>query len=204
MSTKKKKETTKPALRLEWLEPDQLDEHPQNWKTHPGEQLCALEAAVGKVGWAGALLLNERTGRLLDGHARKKLDPGLLVDGRLPVLIGDWSEEDERVILATLDPIGSMAEAETGQLQDLLEGVDVEGALKDLLDSLTPSLPAVDEVLGDDGDEDLDAADVKITVGPYTFELAREAYDAWIENIWQEHGFDKDSVVAELRRRLDL
>jgi hypothetical protein len=96
-----------PPLRLEWRDPSELTEHPSNWRGHPETQTRALRDLVGEVGWAGALLYNERTSRLLDGHARRKLgtDP-------VPVLIGNWSEAQELLILATLDPIGSMAQAD--------------------------------------------------------------------------------------------
>ncbi len=48
------------------------------------------------------------------------------VQGKVPVLIGRWTEEQERVILATLDPLASMAEANEGALHELLEHLDAE------------------------------------------------------------------------------
>jgi hypothetical protein len=57
---------------------------------------------------------------LIDGHARKELFAG---KGPVPVLIGDWSEADERKILASLDPIAAMATANAGQLDSLLREV---------------------------------------------------------------------------------
>ncbi len=75
-----------------------------------------------EIGWAGALLFNERTGQLIDGHARQKVvDPKALV----PVLIGSWSEEAEKKILATLDPLAGMAIADIGQLEAILKDVDL-------------------------------------------------------------------------------
>ncbi len=52
---------------------------------------------LNEVGWAGALLYNETTGRFIDGHARKKVSKGK----KVPVLIGKWTEEQERKILLT-------------------------------------------------------------------------------------------------------
>lgn len=125
-------------LRLEWIEPEQLTEHPENWKTHPDPQVEGLESVIGQVGWAGALLYNETTGRLLDGHARKKLDPNLLVNGKVPVLVGSWEEDDERLILATLDPLGSMAQENEESLQTLLGKLEVESeSLQGLLERLS-------------------------------------------------------------------
>ena len=76
----------------------------------------ALPEVIQEVGWAGALLYNERTQRLIDGHARKELFEG---KGKVPVLIGSWDEATEKKILATLDPLGAMAEANQAALAAL-------------------------------------------------------------------------------------
>lgn len=109
-------------LRLEYLEPRDLAEHPGNWKFHGSDQLASIESLMGSVGWAGALLLNERTGRLVDGHgrlsiARRSTEP-------VPVLVGDWTEEQERQILLYLDPTGWMARADGQALERLIRGAD--------------------------------------------------------------------------------
>src|SRR5262249_30683384 len=113
----------RPPLRLEWWEADSLKENPANWRRHPAKQLAALGDVIAEVGWAGALLFNERTGRLIDGHARKKI-----ARGKVPVLVGSWSAEQEKTILATLDPIAAMAEADKESLEALLGGVQSESA----------------------------------------------------------------------------
>lgn len=109
-------------LRLEWRSPAELAENPANWRTHPDNQLAALTDVMAEVGWAGACLYNERTKRLIDGHARRKvaLDQGT---ERVPVLVGNWTEEQEKKILATLDPLAAMAEANTEALDALLRDV---------------------------------------------------------------------------------
>ena len=107
-------------LRLEWLDPEQLDDNPENWRTHPDNQKAALTDMLAEVGWAGALLYNEKTKRLVDGHARKRV-----ARGKVPVLIGSWTEEQERKILATLDPIGTLANADAEALDRLLREVNI-------------------------------------------------------------------------------
>lgn len=133
------------SLRLEWVEAGTLTAHPSNWRRHPEGQITALQAVIEDpaIGWAGALLFNERTGRLIDGHARKKIvDESAIV----PVLIGSWSEEAERKILATLDPLAAMAEADTEALKGLLETVDLSG---NALAALAGSLDVAPGMLGD-------------------------------------------------------
>jgi len=108
-----------PKLRLEWIAADELADNPQNWRTHPAGQEQALRAAMAECGWAGACLYNERTGRLIDGHLRKKVAGSEPV----PVLIGSWTEDQERLILATLDPLSAMAQTNAGRLDALLRQV---------------------------------------------------------------------------------
>lgn len=107
----------RPPLRLEYLDPHALAENPSNWKFHGAEQLGAIDELMAAVGWAGALLLNERTGRLVDGHGRLALARRSAAP--VPVLVGDWSEEQERQILLFLDPTGWMATADATALKML-------------------------------------------------------------------------------------
>jgi DNA modification methylase len=115
------------TLRLEWRSPSELAENPRNWRTHPESQVRAITAALSEVGWAGACLYNEQTGRLIDGHARRKV---ALAQGseRIPVLVGSWDEAAEAKILATLDPLAAMAEADGAQLDALLREVQTGDA----------------------------------------------------------------------------
>ena len=112
-----------PSLRLEWRTPQELAENPRNWRTHPASQTKALQGVMQEVGWAGALLFNEASGRLIDGHARRKL---ALEQGseKVPVLVGSWTEAQEKLILATLDPIAALAETDTAQLDALIREID--------------------------------------------------------------------------------
>jgi len=114
-------------LRLEYIDPSSLDENPANWRIHSEEQINGIKAAIKETGWAGALLYNEKTKKLIDGHARKKIFP----DQKVPVLIGNWDEETEKKILATLDPLSCMAEINTEVLDSIMKNIETEN--KDFL-----------------------------------------------------------------------
>src|SRR6516165_1531431 len=103
----KETEPTKHPLRLAWVDAAKLQENPRNWRTHPDSQMDGIRDAIREVGWAGALLYNART-KLFAGN------------GEVPVLIGSWTEDQEKKILATLDPLASLAEANTDILDNLL------------------------------------------------------------------------------------
>jgi DNA modification methylase len=156
MAKKKQEEpAAAPVLRLVYMDPNELAENPANWRRHPENQINALTDVISEVGWAGACLLNERTGRLIDGHARRKvaLEQGAT---KVPVLVGDWTEEQEKKILATLDPLAAMAEADTAALDALLRevstGSEALGAMLTELAEKSGVIPAIPEP-GNGGDD---------------------------------------------------
>ena len=105
--------------------PDQLLANPSNWRIHPKAQQDALAGALDQVGWVGQILVNQRSGFVVDGHARVAL---AITRGEatVPVLYVDLDSEEEALILAILDPIGAMATADTAKLEQLLAGITVD------------------------------------------------------------------------------
>lgn len=133
------------TMRLEWMPPQQLAPNDLNWKVHKLPQRKALRAFMEELEerrsdsqqpsspWAGALLFNERTGRLLDGHMRlmESLERG---DNLAPVLVVDVDEATENLILRFLDQIGTMFDYDEKMLSTLDDLVAVESdVLKQLL-----------------------------------------------------------------------
>lgn len=133
-------------LRLEYRDPKTLQANPANWRTHPEQQRKLLDAVIREVGYAGALLYNEQTERLIDGHAR--LERALKCkEKQVPVLVGSWSEEDERKILATHDPIAAMAGQLDEQLKGLLEGAETENQdLSEWCDGMLKELGSIETI----------------------------------------------------------
>jgi hypothetical protein len=109
--------------------PGELVPNPRNWRAHPPEQRRALAGALAEVGWVAQVLVNQTTGRVVDGHLRIEL--ALSRDEpTIPVAYVELTEDEERLVLASLDPIGAMAEAEALALESLL--ADLEPADADL------------------------------------------------------------------------
>ena len=50
--------------------PDQLLANPLNWRVHPQDQQTALMDVLGEIGWVQEVIVNQRTGHLVDGHLR--------------------------------------------------------------------------------------------------------------------------------------
>jgi DNA modification methylase len=117
--------------------PADLVPNPHNWRTHPPEQQRAMDGALSEVGWVTGVLVNRTTGNVVDGHLR--IDLALARDEpTVPVTYVELTEGEEALVLATLDPIGAMANAEANALATLLNGLEpADEALRALLDDLT-------------------------------------------------------------------
>lgn len=99
-----------------------LTPNDKNWRKHPKRQKEALENVLNRMGWIAPVIYNTRTGRLIDGHLRQSLDP----NADVPVVDVDLSEDEERLALATFDPLVMMAETEREALAGLLDGLRAE------------------------------------------------------------------------------
>lgn len=121
---------------LRRVKASELVPNPKNWRTHPTKQKDALKGVLSEIGYADALLARELPDgslMLLDGHLRAETTP----DQEVPVLVLDLTEEEGDKLLATLDPLASLAEQDDEKLAELLEGISTDNeALNDMLESL--------------------------------------------------------------------
>ncbi len=117
-------------------EPRALIPNPANWRTHPHEQQRALSGAMSEVGWVAQVLVNQTTGHVVDGHLRVELAINRN-EPTVPVTYVELSEAEERLVLATLDPLAAMASADMAKLEELLADLTPsDAALRSLLDEL--------------------------------------------------------------------
>ena len=110
--------------------------NPKNWRKHPQSQHDALRGVLAEVGYADALLARELPDgqlMLVDGHLRAETTP----DSIVPVLVLDLDESEADKVLATLDPLAAMAEADAGKLEGILREIDTGSeALQEMLAEL--------------------------------------------------------------------
>lgn len=106
------------------VDPADLMANPANWREHPQYQRQALSGALSEVGWVQDVIVNRTTGHIVDGHLRVMLarERG----ERVPVVYVELTASEERVILATLDPLASLAVTDEDALAELLS--DTEAA----------------------------------------------------------------------------
>jgi len=109
---------------------------PRNWRIHPKEQEDALRGLLAEIGFANVALVRElpdKSLELIDGHLRT----GIAGNEKIPVIVLDVTEQEAGKLLATLDPLAAMAEADPNALQALLAEVETSSdAVRAVLDEL--------------------------------------------------------------------
>jgi DNA modification methylase len=124
--------------------------HPKNWRTHPKRQQAALRGILTEVGYADALLVRETPDglQIIDGHLRAETTP----EQEVPVLVLDLTQEEGNKLLASLDPLASMAGKDDELLRELFAGIDTES---DALRAMWESLAAPEPRAGLTGADDI-------------------------------------------------
>ena len=195
--------------------PDQLVANPRNWRTHPGAQRDALRGSLSTVGWVQQVLVNRTTGHVVDGHARVE-EAISRNEPTVPVLYVELTPEEEALVLASLDPIGAMAERDDARLTELLAELNVDDAgLAALLDSLAPQQPKSgltdpDDVPAIPAEPYVKSGELwllgehRLLVGDATTDLARLMGEAKADCIWTDPpygvayvGKTRDALVIE-------
>lgn len=113
----------------------ELVAHPQNFRRHPRPQQEALTGSLNDLGWIAPVIVNRRSGHVVDGHLRAKLATEHA--SPLPVAYVELTDEEEKEALLALDPIAAMAEIDKDRLRLLLaEVASEEQGIKELLERL--------------------------------------------------------------------
>jgi len=138
---------------LRRVKASELRPHPQNWRTHPTAQQNAVRGILAEVGYADALIARELadgTLEIIDGHLRAELTPEMEV----PVLVVDLDDEETAKLLAVLDPLAALAEADDRMLAELIGQVHTDNqALQAVLDGLLADAASTAELPAGEGPE---------------------------------------------------
>lgn len=111
-------------------DPNSLLLNPLNWRTHPKHQQEALAGMLGKVGWVQRVIVNKTTGNIVDGHARVMI-ARKRKEQCVPVIYVDLSIEEEKMVLATLDPLSAMATSDDDMLKNLVSQLNAQDNMND-------------------------------------------------------------------------
>lgn len=162
--------------------------NPLNWRVHPPAQADAVRGLLTEVGQVDVLRAVETPEGLMlvDGHLRGAIAPDS--DWRVAVL--DLTPEEMKLVLATFDPVGAMAEADHAKLETLLAEIEVE----------SKELAALLEELGDAGGDDADkgaALDLSPTYG-VLIHVPDEESQRMLLRTADDSGFDASAILTGL------
>ena len=103
--------------------PEQLLANPFNFRVHTALQEKALSGVLREVGIVQNVLVNRTTGHMLDGHLRAAM---AISDGqpKVPITYVELTENEEKLVLATFDPISAMAGKDEEIFKSLVDGMD--------------------------------------------------------------------------------
>jgi hypothetical protein len=120
-------------------EPTVLAAHDENFREHSDFQREAMTGVLDEIGWVGPVIVSKKTGRILDGHMRVELaiERG---EKLVPVAYVDVDEDEERKILATFDPLGSLARENRERSSALRDRIQANSeTVRDLIAKQKPS-----------------------------------------------------------------
>lgn len=115
---------------------NQFQAHPFNARRHPNQQREALRGSFDVLGIIAPVLVN-KSGYLIDGHARIEECLSRDENMMIPFIEVDLDENEEAIALASYDFISSLAYYDKDNLNTLLSEIDTDNvALQSLLSDL--------------------------------------------------------------------
>lgn len=187
---------------------EELIPHPKNPNTHPQNQIKILAQNIRYHGWRHPIVVSKLSGYIVAGHGRLEAARELGVS-IVPVEYQDFASEDnELAVLVGDNRLAELSTLDLNGLQDIIDGFKASD-FDTILAGFEPA--DLDALLGeqkpDFGDEkekELSQSEVTIQAGNYRFRMSQEDFGIWIDKLKQEVGFDKEAVIAEIRRRLAI
>ena len=185
---------------------DELIPHPKNPNTHPESQIKILAQNIRYHGWRHPIVVSKLSGYIVAGHGRLEAARELGVS-IIPIEYQAFSSEDnELAVLVGDNRLAELSSLDLNSLQDIVDGFK-NTDFNTILAGYEPT--DLDALLGDkkpdfedEAEKELSESEVTIQAGIYRFRISQEEFGKWIDELKQKVGFDKESVLAELRRRL--
>jgi hypothetical protein len=116
--------------------PADLVTNPRNFRIHPKTQRDAMTGVLGELGWIDEIIVNRRSGCVINGHMRVAVAIGH-DEPSVPVKYVELDDDEEALALATFDPLGALATTNAAQLSALLATVvSTDDALRVMLADL--------------------------------------------------------------------
>lgn len=187
---------------------DELLPNPKNPNTHPGTQIKLLAQNIKYHGWRHSIVISKLSGFIVAGHGRLEAakELGLSI---VPVEYQDFASEDnELAVLVGDNRLAELSSLDLNSLSDIVEqfkNSDFDTVLAGFdsadLESL---LNGENKDFQDEDESELSQSSVTIQAANYRFRMTQEEFGKWMDELKQQVGFDKESVIAELKKRLGI
>lgn len=190
----------------------ELKSNPRNPNTHPQRQIELLAKNIRYFGWRHSIVVSKQSGLIVSGHGRLMAAKQLGVEV-VPVDYQDFTNEnDELAVLVADNRLAELSTVDLNELEKIAgdwKATDFDTILAgfepaDLDALLNPDSDEEEDEDDDRHDKELDKSEVTVAVGLYRFRISQDDFVAWCDRVKQDAGFDKDSVIQEIRNRLDL
>lgn len=180
---------------------DQLLANPLNFRLHPDNQQQALAGAIDDIGFIRSVTVNQRTGRVVDGHLRVTLAARSGVES-LPVEYVDLSEAEEAQALLSLDPIAAMAASDKAKLDELMRAVQSDDERVQAMISEIAEREGLEYAGGDKQAEAHRKLSEQFIVPPFTVLDARQGYWQERKRAWIALGIKGELGRGEVQKSL--
>ena len=188
---------------------DELLPNPKNPNTHPASQVNLLAQNIRYHGWRHPITVSKLSGFIVAGHGRLEAAKELGV-AIVPVEYQDFATADnELAVLVGDNRLAELSSIDLNSLQDIVDGFEKNDFSTLLAGYEKADLEALlegnsDEAPDDEEEKELDPSQVTLQAGNYRWRVSQEEFGKWIDALKQQVGFDKESVIAELKRRFGI
>lgn len=185
--------------------PGELKENPANFRKHPAVQLEALNGSLNELGWVQAVVVNENSGNVVDGHARleEALKKGA---AEIPVLYVNLTADEEKKVLVALDQITEMARRDGDAMLAVLESIQFEDdGLKALAEKLQEEATSGVNSLAGTGEDDAAEAVANFNISYNLVFETVEQQGFWFQFLekLREKWPDEETVAARICLYID-
>ena len=190
----------------------ELKPNPRNPNTHPQRQIELLAKNIRYFGWRQTITVSKRSGHIVSGHGRLMAARHLGTEV-VPVDYQDFADEnDELAVLVADNRLAELSTVDLNELEKIAgewKDADFDTILAgfesaDLEALLNPEDEESDDDEDNRHDDELEKSEVTVAVGLYRFRITQDEFVAWCDRVKQDTGFDKDSVIQEIKTRLEL
>ena len=185
--------------------PKDIRENPLNWRLHPQHQRQALTGLLDEVGWVDVVIINKTSGLLVDGHLRVE---AALARGEatIPVAYVELTGQEEKKVLATLDAISPLVDANNQRLESLLASVQTQSDhLTMLLEDLQPEETVTVKEAREKLQREVKKKETaRFMFGPYKFDVPLDSYNAWLDTMRETHGYESADILAAAKEMLGV